>query len=1224
MMKHILYILICITLTITSQAQINLWETADVSELAHRSNEPRYTNPTSYGLFKIQMNELRMALQRVPHEEQLAARNSYMQFSFPMPDGSFRTFNLVEYRMMEEGLARNYPHLKSYTGIDVKMGTKIHLNLTQNQLFAAVREKGVTYYIDPYFKEGNTYFVSYDIRNDLDDEMGFSCDQHKIKDGEVVEVDGPGSHHHSNQPTIERGEAFSLRTYRLAVSATAGFTAFYGGTVTGALDGITTIVNRINSVYEREVAIRMILIANNDQIIFTTPQDDPFDAIAVGDQAAFLGQNQSTLTTVIGNANYDIGHVFNVKASSPFGQGIAQRSSVCRSNSKGRGSSARMNPVGDAFTVSIICHEMGHQFSANHIMYHCHNVNLATSVEPGSGTTIMSYAGICSSTTDIQNFSDDYFNSNSIAVIQSYSRNGEGNSCGENIDLGNSYPDPILDYPPVTYIPVNTPFKLAGSAADSESSDGITYCWEQYDNGNRNYENNPWDVSRPMGNEPLFRSRPPVADSFRYFPALPIVVNSSNYLWEQLPDYARNMKFRMTVRDNASENGGAKWDEMDIQVIDNSNAGQFEITNYNVKDTLNSGDYVELTWNVAETDLSPIGATFVDIYMSTDGGSSFPHLVKEHTLNDGSAFVNIPNLTADRFRFMLAASENIFYDVTNRSGLLVQDTATEAIGLEYNDQYWQVCAPEVIEIEINSFGMGNYDGVVNYSFNGILPIGATASFAPEQTMVGEPTLLTVNLENAIEGGVFDMSFEASGDGVETRQRTIELDVTTNNFENLTLNLPSDGATAVEFFPMLAWNDVQDAIDYTVELSDQPDFSNIVFTRENLTTTQIAVDVQLASGTVYFWRILPRNNCALHNINNVAAFQVKALSCEEYCSTESSITLSASGTPTAEMVINTGASTTVNDLNITEIKGRHSDFGHLKFTLEGPDGTQVDLMGPNVCGYVNTNIDMGFDDDAVGVIPNCINFNDGLRFEPANPLSALNGQTGTEYKLILADVQSGSGGRLDGWCFEICGDADPEKPLLVRADSIEMQILDTRVIDESKLEVTHSQYAANELTITLIETPQAGTMLINGAPANAGSQLTMQDVQNGNLSYQHEENNAGLDHFSFIVTDPGGGFLGTPTILFYVGISSTREELPVGSELSIYPNPASNYLHLNLKSDHLKLEKATFFQLDGKLIRDINSGGSNSMSIDISTYPPGLYLIRIKSGDLIINRKFIKQ
>ena len=332
MKNYLLLILLSIGLVYSTQAQVNLWQTTDLDEVVTRSEGERYTQPSEFGLYRLSVADLRAELMAVPHEKQINSRNSYAQFSFPMPDGSFRNFNLVEYEMLEAKLMRKYPHLKTYTGVDLANGSKIHMNLTKDQFFAVIREKGVTYYIDPYFVEDNEFYVSYDIRNDLQSQHAVHCQNHLL---DVEEVLGDNYDPVSSDALYQkRGDAFTLRTYRLAVTATSGFTTYHGGTVTDALDAITTIVNRINSVYEREVAIRLILIGRNDELIFTDPDNDPFSGIPLGDQGGMINQNQITTSSILSSGDYDIGHVFNTNTNDAPGQGIAQSPCVCAPNSK--------------------------------------------------------------------------------------------------------------------------------------------------------------------------------------------------------------------------------------------------------------------------------------------------------------------------------------------------------------------------------------------------------------------------------------------------------------------------------------------------------------------------------------------------------------------------------------------------------------------------------------------------------------------------------------------------------------------------------------------------------------------------------------------------------------------------------------------------------------------------------------------------------------------------
>ena len=240
MKKH--YLIFCLLAfgTVGTMAQINLWQSVEESVVSARNAEERYTTPTAYGLYKLDLATLKAELANVPFEREVSARNSYAEFQFPLPDGSFRTYQVVEYEMMEVGLARKYNYIKTYIGVDKEYGSKIHFNFTKNQFFASIREQGITYYIDPYFKNNSEYYISYNIRNNQDENKLFECGVHELIEGEITEKEPEILDEIKSDPVLRgnRGEALALRTYRLAVSATFEFTDYHGGTVSSALDAI--------------------------------------------------------------------------------------------------------------------------------------------------------------------------------------------------------------------------------------------------------------------------------------------------------------------------------------------------------------------------------------------------------------------------------------------------------------------------------------------------------------------------------------------------------------------------------------------------------------------------------------------------------------------------------------------------------------------------------------------------------------------------------------------------------------------------------------------------------------------------------------------------------------------------------------------------------------------------------------------------------------------------
>ncbi|HNH83870.1 MAG TPA: zinc-dependent metalloprotease family protein, partial [Acidobacteriota bacterium] len=327
-----------------------LWQVIEESSL-NRSQSERQIIPSAYRVVLLNQPVLANLLKQAPLEFSHAAQTISTVMTLPMPDGTFSRFRIEESPVMEPELAAQFPEIKTYCGQGIDDPTAIvRFDRTPAGFHAMVLSAGDTVYIDPYQKGDTETCISYFKRDYQKDANQFRC---------LIPADNISVQTAESTAGYQRAPfGTTLRTYRLALAATGEYTAFHGGTVAGALAAITTSVNRVNAIYGRELAIRMVLIAQESSIIYTSSGSDPYTN---DDGGQMLGQNQANLDRVIGTTNYDIGHVF-----STGGGGIASRGGICNSNAKARGVTGLPAPVGDSFDVDFVAHEMGHQFGANH------------------------------------------------------------------------------------------------------------------------------------------------------------------------------------------------------------------------------------------------------------------------------------------------------------------------------------------------------------------------------------------------------------------------------------------------------------------------------------------------------------------------------------------------------------------------------------------------------------------------------------------------------------------------------------------------------------------------------------------------------------------------------------------------------------------------------------------------------------------------------------------
>ncbi len=635
--------LVFVCLGVNAQNAVKPWDVASKSDTEQLELEFRNSMPLEFNIYSLDVNSLKEALAEAPKR---FSANSNVIVEFPVNNGSLERFRVYEFSNFASELQERHPNIRSYTaqGIDDPSAiARFSVSQTDgfHAMISSVHYK--TIYIDPYTTSGN-YHISYAASSLEPDSRSFDC---LMQEQSLID------------PTLEIFNADDglLRTYRLALACTGEYAQFHlsnQGIDPGATDEVkkaavltamNTSMTRVNGIYERDIAVHMEIIPNNEDIIYLIAASDPYTNNNGG---AMLGQNQSTIDGIIGNDNYDIGHVY-----STGGGGIAGLGVVCVPGNKARGVTGLPQPIGDPFYVDYVSHEMGHQFRANHTQNNSCQRNGATAMEPGSASTIMGYAGICP--PNVQNVSDDYFHAVSIQEIWSFISAGSGGSCPVETETGNS--PPTADAGPDYTIPKSTPFILRGIATDPDEGDVHSHNWEQM-----NPQVGPMPPQNTSVVGPMFRSNVALASPDRYMPAIETVLaGQTQTTWEVVPSVERTMNFRYTVRDNVAGGASSASDNTVISV--HGASGPFVVTSQDAAETWQTQTMETITWDVAGTDAAPVSCATVDILFSTDGGFTYDVVVADDTPNDGSEEVNVPNVNTTTGRFMIIGSDNIFYDV---------------------------------------------------------------------------------------------------------------------------------------------------------------------------------------------------------------------------------------------------------------------------------------------------------------------------------------------------------------------------------------------------------------------------------------------------------------------------------------------------------------------------------------------------------------------------------
>ncbi|WP_236975237.1 reprolysin-like metallopeptidase [Membranihabitans maritimus] len=1120
--------------------------------------------------------------------------HSETKVTLPLPGNEEpMSFEMEVAPVLSKDLQEKYPFIRSYT-IKNEQTSGI-LTLGREALDAVFFVRGKKVVVEQLNERD--YIVFYDRK------VSKESDRQEISLGHCLTHQGVDKSEDSpiSSVNIRRAEQTSLKVYDLAISTTDTYAQRNGGTVASVLEQVNRVFGRVNLVFQREIGVKFEIMAESEELIYL--EDDPYRE---GNNSSMLSSVGDLFNDVIGFENYDLGHLL----ATDCGSGTAGVSSgigtVCNTN-KGRALSCDLTRNLSEY-VRVLTHELGHQLGAQHTWSNCPSVNTtqrsnSTAFEPGSGSTIMSYIGACGPENLTTVSGPLYFHGGSLDEMNNYILSGQGNSCVALVEKGNSVPE--ISFVPVDNlsIPIKTPFFLTAEAFD-EDGDQLYYTWEQYNLGPIS------PLGEPIQSAPSFRSFPPDTSAIRYFPQWNTLLSNDESDEEVLPTYSRNLDFGITVRDNNEESGGTAREDISIHAT--SNAGPFFLDFPNsTADELYAGDFVTVQWEVANTNIAPVSASHVLIKMSTDGGYTYPYILNEKTENDGEENVQVPNIVSDSVRFMIQGFEHIFYDVSDEN-ISVQNPSSPTFGINISPGTQIVCLPDEPQVKLNPFPVLGFSDSVTFSItNQYDDIGIDLS--KKTILVGQEMVIDFDIDPGFQSDTVEFTVKAKAPSLDTLYRTVRMIVINNQYDDLELEVPMDGAQQVNVLPSFEWDGSVNADYYTIQVSPSPEFpeNNLAISETSISADSFPSTSQLDQGTVYFWRILPHNSCGVDSSLAVQAFQTALYDCREF--TPEGLPSGVGGSDTGSIIsqIEVSENFQIDDINVRNIMGFHESVNQIQMTLE-KDSMSVFLY-KGECGVRNLNLDISFDDEAVSKT-DC-RLSSGTLVKPYRPLAPLYTlESEGIWTFRIRDSIVGAGGVLQSWQLQLCGINEAEE-LAYKVDTIRVSPGGMEILSENELVFENLE----ELEFQLVSQPGKGVLSLGGQVITTGQTWTGMEVLSGSVLYDNTEGAAALDSFSVSVVSEDNSWSGIVNIPILVDpMVSTELQVEKRPLLKLFPNPVTNILNIE-KASEFNWKKFRVYNNTGQLIyaEDLQPY-SMSFSILTGSWIPGVYftVVEIENGQLI--------
>ncbi len=1145
----------------------------------------RPSYPTEFKLFTLTQPPLQQVLFSITNSTN--SKKSTI-ISLPNADGGIEQFKVYEASNFEPALQAQYPEIRAFSGVGITdPSATLKLSISPQGIQTMVfRTEKANEFMEPYSADHKVYAVYVSQRPK--GKIPWAC----TTEEESLTI---GLDRNITSLNLTARSGGDLKTMRLAQSVTAEYSNYFGATsasqVSLVLAAVNNTMTRCNGIYEKDLALHLNLVANTTSVFYYNASTDPYSAASAGSGGAWNNELQNTLTSVIGEANYDVGHLFGASGG---GGNAGCIGCVCTNGQKGKGftSPADGVPQGDNFDVDYVVHEIGHQLGANHT-FSMSNEGTGVNKEPGSGITIMGYAGITSQ--DLAPHSYDFYHQASIQQIQT---NFGSKTCPVTTNISATNATPVVNAMSNYTIPKSTPFALTGSASDANSGDILTYCWEQNDNAGSTQTGASSVASATKTTGPNWISFRPTTSPTRYFPQLSTILSGGTVTGplsggdagantEALSSVARTLNFRLTVRDNAVYRsttpvsvGQTQFANMVVTV--NGTAGPFAVTAPNTAVSWAGGSAQTITWSVNSTNLSPINCSSVKISLSTDGGQTFNTVLTSSTANDGSEVLTIPNTPSTTARIKVEAVGNIFFDISNSNFTITSGSSCSApAGLSASS-----ITTSSATVNWNAVsGAVSYDVDYKTSASGTWTNAATAT-----------TATSANLAGLASGTVYDWRVRTNCSGSSSSYSASQFTTGSVAACNAPTGLTSSAITTNS--ATISWSAASGAVSYDV---DYKLTSSGTWTNAATGITGTAVNLSgLTSASSYDWRV--RTNCSASS-SSYASSQFTT-STASTCATafEPNETQAAAATITSG-VTNSAAISTSTDVDFFKITTTATS--NIVYNLVGPSGVDFDLHIYNSAG---TQIGSG----TSGTATETVTLNNQVAGTYYIRVIGYNGATSATCYTIKATSTTATGCQSS---YDVSTNGTTSGAATIPFNTnITGLISPSGDNDYYKFVIT----TGGTITITLTTLPGDYDLRLRNS---AGTQVAIS--QNGGTTSETITYTAAAGTYYVQVYGYNNANSATNCYTLKVQLGTATRIDPDMPIVSMYPNPVKNELKINMGSLN-ETVTATVTDMYGRRIE--TKIFANVSTINTSRFAPGVYLVTIidKNGVLIKQNKIVKE